>query len=109
MEAIRFHAYGDPGVLRYEDAERPVPAAGEILVEVEATSFNPVDAGIRAGHLRQVFPVSLPHTPGIDVAGTVAALGAGVTGHAVEEVAQGGRVPVSVVVAVAPVVGLGPG
>jgi NADPH:quinone reductase-like Zn-dependent oxidoreductase len=79
MKAIRFHEYGDPGVLRYEDAERPEPAKGEVLVEVAATSFNPVDAGIRAGYLRQVFAIRLPHIPGIDVAGTVVALGAGVT------------------------------
>jgi NADPH:quinone reductase-like Zn-dependent oxidoreductase len=79
MKAIRFHEYGDPNVLRHEDAERPEPAAGEVLVKVAATSFNPVDAGIRAGYLRQVFPISLPHVPGIDLAGTVAALGAGVT------------------------------
>ena len=85
MKAIRYHEYGDPGVLRYEDVERPEPAAGEVLVEVAATSFNPVDAGIRAGYLRQVFPVALPHVPGIDVAGKVAALGAGVTGWTVCE------------------------
>ena len=85
MKAIRYHEYGDPGVLRYEDVERPEPAAGEVLVEVAATSFNPVDAGIRAGYLRQVFPVALPHVPGIDVAGRVAALGAGVTGWTVGE------------------------
>lgn len=79
MKAIRFHEYGAASVLRYEDAERPEPGAGEVLVEVAATSFNPVDAGIRAGYLRQVFPIALPHIPGIDVAGTVAALGEGVT------------------------------
>ena len=79
MKAIRHHVYGDPTVLRYEDAERPEPAEGEVLIEVAATSFNPVDAGIRAGYLRQVFPIALPHVPGIDVAGTIAALGAGVT------------------------------
>ncbi|WP_194898005.1 NADP-dependent oxidoreductase [Catenulispora pinisilvae] len=79
MKAIRFHAYGDPGVLRYEEADRPEPAAGEVLIEVAATSFNPADAGIRAGYLQQVFPISLPHIPGLDVAGRVAALGEGVT------------------------------
>ena len=79
MKAIRYHVYGDPTVLRYEDAERPEPAEGEVLIEVAATSFNPADAGIRAGYLRQVFPIALPHIPGIDVAGTIVALGAGVT------------------------------
>jgi NADPH:quinone reductase-like Zn-dependent oxidoreductase len=83
MKAIRFHEYGDPGVLRYEDADRPEPAEGEVLVEVAAASFNPVDAKIRAGYLQQVFSLTLPHIPGIDMAGTVAAVGAGVTGWTV--------------------------
>jgi NADPH:quinone reductase-like Zn-dependent oxidoreductase len=83
MKVIRFHEYGDAGVLRHEDADRPVPAAGQVLIKVAATSFNPVDAAIRAGYLRDAFPLTLPHTPGLDVAGTIAELGAGVTGHAV--------------------------
>ncbi|WP_328618126.1 NADP-dependent oxidoreductase [Amycolatopsis sp. NBC_00355] len=85
MKAVRFHQYGGPEVLRYEEADRPRPAAGQVLVEVAATSFNPVDAAIRAGYLQEVFPVALPHTPGIDVAGTVIELGDGVQGHAVGE------------------------
>jgi NADPH:quinone reductase-like Zn-dependent oxidoreductase len=80
MKAVRFHQYGDPGVLRYEDAEQPVPGAGQVRVRVAATSFNPVDANIRAGFMQGSIPVTLPHTPGLDVAGTVDALGADVTG-----------------------------
>jgi NADPH:quinone reductase-like Zn-dependent oxidoreductase len=83
MKAVRFHEYGGTDVLRYEDADQPDPAAGQVLVEVAATSFNPVDAGIRAGYLQQVFPVALPHIPGIDVAGTIVGLGEGATGWAV--------------------------
>lgn len=83
MKAVRFHEYGGPEVLRYEDVDRPRPAAGQVLIRVAATSFNPVDVGIRAGFLREVFPVALPHTPGIDVAGTVAELGEGVAGWSV--------------------------
>ena len=78
MKAVRFHEYGDPDVLRYEDTEQPAPGAGEVRIRVAATSFNPVDDGIRGGYLRDAFPVTLPHTPGIDVAGTVDALGEGV-------------------------------
>src|SRR3954447_8794336 len=78
MKAVRFHEYGDSDVLRYEDAEQPVPAAGEGRIHVAATSFNPVDDGIRGGYLQDPFPVTLPHIPGIDVAGTVDALGDGV-------------------------------
>ncbi|GAB3473735.1 NADP-dependent oxidoreductase [Amycolatopsis cihanbeyliensis] len=80
MRAVRYHDYGGSDVLRYEEVERPKPGAGEVLIEVAGTSFNPVDVGIRVGALHEVFPVEFPHTPGIDVAGTVAELGAGVDG-----------------------------
>jgi NADPH:quinone reductase-like Zn-dependent oxidoreductase len=75
MKAVRFHEFGDPDVLRYEDAEQPAPGAGEVRLRVAASGFNPVDAGIRGGYLQGPFPVALPHTPGIEVAGTVDALG----------------------------------
>jgi NADPH:quinone reductase-like Zn-dependent oxidoreductase len=80
MKAMRFHEYGDPSVLRYEDAPQPVPGAGQVLIRVAATSFNPVDANIRAGFMQGPIPVTLPHTPGIDVSCTVAALGEGAGG-----------------------------
>ncbi|GIJ46713.1 NADPH:quinone reductase [Virgisporangium aliadipatigenens] len=80
---MRFHQYGDPDVLRYEDVELPVPGAGEVRIRVAATSFNGVDGNIRAGFMQGPIPVTLPHTPGLDVAGTVDALGEGVAGVAV--------------------------
>ncbi|WP_230486677.1 NADP-dependent oxidoreductase [Nocardioides anomalus] len=83
MKAVRFHDYGDPDVLRYEDVDRPEPGAGQVRVAVAATSFNGVDATIRAGFMQGPIPVTLPHTPGLDVAGTVDALGEGVTGFSV--------------------------
>jgi NADPH:quinone reductase-like Zn-dependent oxidoreductase len=83
MKAVRFHDFGDSDVLRFEDVEQPVPGRGEVLIRVAATAFNPVDDGIRGGSLREAFPVTLPHIPGIDVAGTVDALGEGVDGVAV--------------------------
>jgi NADPH:quinone reductase-like Zn-dependent oxidoreductase len=89
MKAVRFHEYGGPEVLRYEDADRPRPAAAQVLIRVAATSFNPVDAAIRSGFLQQVFPVALPHTPGIDVAGTLAEIGEGVAGWSVGEAVVG--------------------
>jgi NADPH:quinone reductase-like Zn-dependent oxidoreductase len=85
MKAVRFHEYGDPDVLRYEDVEVPTPGHGEVRVRVAATSFNGVDANIRSGGMRGPIPVVLPHTLGIDVAGTVDALGEGVTGVEVGE------------------------
>ncbi len=85
MKAVRFHEYGDPGVLRYEDAALPVPAAGEVRIRVAATTFNPVDGNIRAGRMQGPIPVVLPHTPGIDIAGTIDALGDGVDGFHVDD------------------------
>ncbi len=64
-----------------------MPGAGQALVEVAATSFNPVDVSIRAGYLKDVFPVEFPHIPGVDVAGTIVELGAGVS-----EVSPGDKV-----------------
>lgn len=75
MKTVRFHEYGGPDVLRYEDVDRPAPGAGQVRVRVAATTFNGVDANIRAGFMQGPIPVTLPHTPGLDVAGTVDALG----------------------------------
>jgi NADPH:quinone reductase-like Zn-dependent oxidoreductase len=79
MKAVRFHEYGDPEVLRYEDVQEPAPGPGEVRIRVAGSAFNPVDAGIRGGYLQEPFPVTLPHIPGIDVAGTVDAVSADVS------------------------------
>ena len=83
MKAVRFHEFGDPGVLRFEDVEQPVAGPGQVLIQVAATSFNGVDGNIRAGFMQGPIPVTLPHIPGIDVSGTVAALGEGVEGFGI--------------------------
>ncbi len=75
MKAVRYHQHGPADLLRYEEADRPVPGPGQVLVRVAATTFNGVDAAIRAGYLRDVFPLSFPHVPGLDVSGTVAEVG----------------------------------
>ncbi|WP_445151339.1 NADP-dependent oxidoreductase [Baekduia sp. Peel2402] len=90
MKAVRFHEFGDAGVLRYEDdVEQPVPGAGEVRLRVVATTFNPVDGGIRGGYLQGPFPVALPHTPGIEASGTVDAVGEGVEGFAIGDAVVG--------------------
>ncbi|MCP2636016.1 NADP-dependent oxidoreductase [Microbacterium sp. HD4P20] len=77
MKAVRFHQFGGPEVIRYEDADQPVAAEGQVRIRVAGSAFNPADAGIRGGTLP--FPVTLPHVPGYDVSGTVDAVGDGVT------------------------------
>lgn len=80
MKAIRYHQFGGVDVLREEEVDKPIPGPGEVLVQVAATSFNPVDDHIRLGVLAEAIPTELPITPGLDLAGTVAEIGAGVTG-----------------------------
>jgi NADPH:quinone reductase-like Zn-dependent oxidoreductase len=75
MKAVRYHEYGGSDVLRYEEAPRPVPGPQQVVVKVAASAFNPVDAGIRGGYLAEVYRVSFPHIPGVDVAGTIAEVG----------------------------------
>jgi NADPH:quinone reductase-like Zn-dependent oxidoreductase len=78
MKAVRMHSYGGPEVLVYEDAPRPTPGPGEVLIRVHAVGVNPVDWKIREGYLKQMIHHSLPLVPGWDVSGQVEGLGAGV-------------------------------
>lgn len=83
MKAIRFYSSGGPDVLTYEEVDDPVPAAGQALVKVDAIGLNYIDTYHREG----LYPVDLPCIPGMEAAGTVAAVGAGV-----DQVAVGDRV-----------------
>lgn len=77
MKAVRIHEYGGTEVLRYEDAPRPEPAEGEVLVRVHAAGVNPVDWKARAGYLREMMKYPLPLIPGWDFSGTIEALAPG--------------------------------
>lgn len=78
MKAIRIHAQGGLEVLRHEDVPVPVPGAGQALVRIEAAGVNFIDIYHRSG----LYPVSFPYTLGQEAAGSVSALGPGVTGIA---------------------------
>ncbi|MBV9448976.1 MAG: NADP-dependent oxidoreductase [Streptosporangiaceae bacterium] len=80
MKAVRYHSYGDSDVLVYEDADRPVPGPGQVVVKVAGAAFNPLDVAIRGGFVQQVFPVTFPHIPNYDVAGVITETGEGVSG-----------------------------
>jgi NADPH:quinone reductase-like Zn-dependent oxidoreductase len=79
MKAVCIYSYGGPGVLVYEDAPRPHPGDGEVLVRVHAAGINPVDWKIREGHLKERLHHTLPLVLGWDVSGVVEALGPGLT------------------------------
>jgi NADPH:quinone reductase-like Zn-dependent oxidoreductase len=79
MKAVRMHHYGGADVLRFENAPRPEPGDGELLIRVHAAAVHPVDWKIREGNLTARLAYPLPFIPGWDVSGTVAAAGPGVT------------------------------
>lgn len=78
MKAIRVYEYGSPEVLRLEDIADPVPGEGEVLIDVAGAGVNPIDWKILSGAMKAIIPLPMPFTPGVEVAGTVIALGAGV-------------------------------
>ncbi|MGE4220935.1 MAG: quinone oxidoreductase [Alphaproteobacteria bacterium] len=81
--AIRLHAHGGPEVMRWEEVPLPEPGPGEVLVRHEAVGFNFTDVNHRRGEHPEptVFPVGI----GQEAAGTVEALGAGVTAFRIGE------------------------
>jgi NADPH:quinone reductase len=84
MKAIRVHSVGGPEVLKLEEVPDPQPGEGQAVVRVEAAGLNYVDVYFRTGLYKMP---ALPFIPGQEAAGTVAAVGPGVT-----EVAVGDRV-----------------
>lgn len=79
MKAIRVHTPGGPEVLQFEDIPDPIPAEGQALVRIEAVGVNFIDVYHRTGLYKVP---SLPFTLGQEAAGTVEAVGPGVTGIA---------------------------
>ena len=76
MKAIRVHALGGPEVMRLEDIPDPTPAAGEVIVRMEAIGVNVLEVFQRNGEV----PTKPPFTPGTEGAGTVVAVGEAVAG-----------------------------
>jgi NADPH:quinone reductase-like Zn-dependent oxidoreductase len=67
MQAVVMHETGGPEVLRLEEAERPEPSEGEVLIRVQAASVNPMDWKYRRGFVDRELPAVL----GSDVSGTI--------------------------------------
>src|SRR6266567_3313300 len=77
MKAIRIHSTGGPEVMQLEEIEIPTPKAGEVLIKVAAAGVNYADLAQCAG--AYLTPTRTPMTPGMEIAGTVVALGDGVS------------------------------
>ena len=76
MKAVRFHSHGGPEVFVHEDAPDPEARPGHVVVRVRACALNHLDIWQRRGLERVRIP--MPHISGADVAGEIAACGAGV-------------------------------
>ena len=77
MKAIRIYETGGPEVMRLEEVETPTPAQGEVLIKVAAAGVNYADLAQRQG--AYLTRTHTPMTMGFEVAGTIAALGPGVS------------------------------
>jgi NADPH:quinone reductase-like Zn-dependent oxidoreductase len=96
MRAVVYDRYGPPGVLRFEEVERPVPADDEVLVKVHATTVNRTDVGLRSAELfisRFVTGLRRPRNRilGMEFAGEVEAVGPEVTEFKVGDRVFGGK------------------
>lgn len=83
MRAFVMTRYGGPDAAELRDVSTPVAGAGELLVRVHAAGLNPVDFKTRQGMLKLVQRYPLPAVMGNELAGTVAAVGTGVSDFAV--------------------------
>jgi NADPH:quinone reductase-like Zn-dependent oxidoreductase len=87
-KVVRFHKTGGPEVLRIEEVEVPPPRKGEVQIRIRALGLNRAEVMFRTG--RYISAPRFPARPGYEAAGTVAAIGAGVSGFKIGD-------PVSVI------------
>lgn len=79
MKALVARAYGPLEDLEIAELPTPVPGPGQLLVRMEAAALNAVDKTLVTGAMRDAIAVTHPFVPGVDVSGTVEAVGEGVT------------------------------
>ena len=74
MKAVVISEFGDPDVLRLQEVPDPTVRTGEVLIDVAAAGVNRTDLLQRAGHYPS--PAGAPEWPGLEVSGTISAVGA---------------------------------
>lgn len=87
--AFRIHGYGGPDVARLDNIDEPTPGPSQVVVAVKAAGINQLDWKIREGYVRNVFPLDLPATIGVEFAGEVLHTGDGANRFAVGDRAMG--------------------
>lgn len=83
IRAARIHRYGPPEVFQIDQIPRPDPGPKDVLIRIAAAAVNPVDTKIRSGNMRAAIRYRLPRVLGMDLSGTIVALGEEVTGFAI--------------------------
>jgi NADPH:quinone reductase-like Zn-dependent oxidoreductase len=80
VKAVRFHEFGHGDVLKLEEIDDPTPGQGGVTIRIRAAALNHLDVDVREGISR--FPIGLPHTLGVELAGEIEQVGDGVEGWA---------------------------
>lgn len=91
MKAIVYTEFGNSEVIKVIEMEKPNIEDDEVLIKSSAVSVNPADIKYRKGLMQQRLPVQLPYTPGLDVAGTIEAIGKNVSRLKVGDKVFGGK------------------
>ncbi|MFI8854554.1 NADP-dependent oxidoreductase [Streptomyces sp. NPDC053499] len=73
--AMAFDRFGAADVLAPREVELPDPGPGQVRIAVRTAGVNPLDCKIRSGAMQELFPLPLPHVPGLEAAGVVESVG----------------------------------
>src|SRR2546425_7388638 len=79
MKAAQINEFGGSEVVQVDNATKPNPGAGKVIVRIHAAGVNPFDWKIRQGHYQKTMPLRLPMTLGGDFSGVVEEVGSGVS------------------------------
>src|SRR5690625_1848477 len=85
MKAIVIEQYGGAEELVEKELSKPVIQDNQVLIEMHATSINPIDWKVREGYLKEMIPLEFPLILGWDAAGVVSEVGKNVTNFNVGE------------------------
>lgn len=91
MKAIVYSEFGNSDVIKVIETQKPTIKEDEVLIKSAAVSVNQADIKYRKGLMQQRLPVELPYTPGLDVAGTIEAVGSNVSRLKVGDKVFGGK------------------